>query len=229
MNFYDMINIADKEMFRKILKEADSLDGDSYRYMVADITEELELRWEGLHPGQDSLEEDIGAKAQKELYSLVRDPEKPTPILDEVCDLCYIRSSLSGLPASLMDEFIRAYGPDAGLEPAEPRSEPEAEEARQQCWALELSRGKANAFCFRYAPDAEAVSEISSFLAENADKYRLFVEPESPDSRIACTDESGGAPLYREQEQRISEFLKDTMKYPMVMSGALSALKAKDR
>ena len=206
MNFYDTINIADKEMFRKIMREEDSLDGDSYRYAVADIMEEIELRWEGLHPGQDSLEEDIGAKAQKELYSLIRDPGKPTPILDEVCDLCYIRSSLSGLPASLMDEFIRAYGPDAGLEPAESRSRPEAEEARQQCWALELSRGKANAFCFRYAPDAEAA-----------------------DSRIACTDESGGAPLYREQEQRISEFLKDTMKYPMVMSGALSALKAKDR
>ena len=209
MNFYDTINIADKEMFRKIMREEDSLDGDSYRYAVADIMEEIELRWEGLHPGQDSLEEDIGAKAQKELYSLIRDPGKPTPILDEVCDLCCIRCSLSGLPASLMDEFIRAYGPDAGLEPAESRSRPEAEEARQQCWALELSRGKANAFCFRYAPDAEAA--------------------ESPDSRIACTDESGGAPLYREQEQRISEFLKDTMKYPMVMSGALSALKAKDR
>ena len=128
-----------------------------------------------------------------------------------------------------MEKFIQTYGPDAGLEPAEPRSEPEAEEERQQCWALELSRSKANAFCFRYAPDAEAASEISSFLAENADKYQLFVEPESPDSRIACTDESGDAPLYREQERRISEFLKDTMRYPMVMSGALSALKAKDR
>ena len=40
---------------------------------------------------------------------------------------------------------------------------------------------------------------------------------------------TGDAPLYREQERRISEFLKDTMKYPMVMSGALCALKARDR
>ena len=39
MNFYDMINIADKEMFRKIMREEDSLDGDSYRYAVADIME----------------------------------------------------------------------------------------------------------------------------------------------------------------------------------------------
>ena len=82
---------------------------------MSDLSEEMELRWEYQHPGQDSWEQDIRIKAEKELYSLVRSPEKPPPLLDQLTDLKMMRQRITHDPETLK-EFMETYGPNAGLE-----------------------------------------------------------------------------------------------------------------
>lgn len=115
MQYYDRITIADKTMLRELVKEAMDKGGDTQRYRMSDLMEEMELRWEYQNPGKDSLEQDIGARVQMELYRLVEAPEKPTPLLDQLTDLKMLRRRESNDPDT-MKEFIKTYGPNAGLE-----------------------------------------------------------------------------------------------------------------
>ncbi|MCI6198967.1 MAG: hypothetical protein SOW06_08055 [Succinivibrionaceae bacterium] len=109
------INIADKKMLREMVQGSMEKGGLDQSEIMSDLSEEMELRWEYQHPGQDSLEQDIRIKAEKELYSLVMSPEKPTPLLDQLTDLKMLRRRESNDPDT-MKEFIKTYGPNAGLE-----------------------------------------------------------------------------------------------------------------
>lgn len=115
MQYYDRINIADKAMFRELVTEAMTKSELASADMMSDLTEELVLRYEQKHPDQDAVTQHIRARSKKELYSLSESPEKPTPILDELCDLKLIRQGLVGLQPQVMEEFIQTYGPNAGL------------------------------------------------------------------------------------------------------------------
>lgn len=114
MQYYNRIMIADKKMLRDLVQEAISLRGDSQRYMMSDLTEEMELRYERL-TGRQTEDLKIRIQAEKELYSLVESPKTPTPLLDELCDLKLIRSSVARLQPQIMEAFIKTYGPNAGL------------------------------------------------------------------------------------------------------------------
>ncbi len=108
------INIADKKMLREMVQEAINLRGDSQRYMMSDLTEEMELRYERL-TGRQTEDLQIRIQAEKELYSLVESPKTPTPLLDQLTDLTMLRQRITHNPHAL-EEFIKTYGPNAGLE-----------------------------------------------------------------------------------------------------------------
>lgn len=72
------INLADRKMLREMVQEAINPGGDAQRYMMADLTEEMELRYEYL-TGHQTEDLKIRIQSKKELYSLVRAPTTPPP------------------------------------------------------------------------------------------------------------------------------------------------------